>query len=1022
MRHSVVFSVFCLVARLLGEAPGMPRVVAYPPKVYGAEAQNWALAQDGQGVIHAGNTLGIVSFDGVRWRLLPTPGQTVVRSMATDAKGRVFVGATGELGYLEDAATGRPVFISLVDRLPAEYRRFTDVWTCHATTEGIWFQSREQLMFWNGSGFRVWKAEGGTFHGSYAAGSRVFVRQRDVGLLERVGADLVLLEGGARFAKESVWAVLHAPTGPVVVSRNLGLWRLEGRRLVPMPSPASTWLKEQAVYAGVTLRDGNLALGSLKGGVMVLSPEGQPLGVFDRSNGLPSENVKQLLVDRDGALWVALDNGLARVAWPDALTLSDERSGLRGTVWNLHRHQGRLYAAMGQGIALLDERSAAFHPRWLPVEGLAVQCLAFLSVGDRLLLGSAQGVMEIQGTRILPVRPSSSTAISLLASTRFPGRVYVGLQGGLALLRLEGNRWVDEGLVPGVKDDCYNLVEDREGDLWIATGMQGVRRITFPEGQAPVVRSYGVTEGLTVEVQPLVFRVGDRICVAHRQGFQRFDPGTGRWVVDEAFKAVLEAAGSWVKSLKAQADGRIWLHIQDRDRRRTGVAIPDAQGRYRWDGSVFPSLVDTPVECCLPEADGTVWLGGPEGVLRGSTGAQEVRPPAIPLLRHIQSGRGTVLPVPQEATQSSVLPHEDRTLRFEFSLPRYDAPEATRFQTWLEGVDPGWSPWTAEAQKEYVNLREGAYRFRVRAQDVFGPAPQERVYAFRIRPPWTRTWWAYGLYGAGGLLLMVGIVRARLRHLERRNSELTTRVAEATGQLQAQAEELSRLNEEKNHFMGMVAHDLRNPLNAIQLTAELLEDADLEEERRHWSRQVGAEAREMTHLVERFLDIAAIDSGKVVPRPEDFPLLLPLQQLMARHEGRAKQKGLILRTEFPEEGPTLESDARFVKAIVDNLLSNAVKFSPKGGEIRLQVEAESGRARIRVADQGPGLSLEDQARLFTRYTSLSARPTGGEKSTGLGLSIVKRFVEALHGTLHVESAPGRGAVFTVELPEVWPGN
>lgn len=1003
-------SILCtvlLAVRLWADAPGMPFLQNFPPKIYGAEAQNWALAQDGQGVLHAGNNLGVLSYDGARWRLLPTPGQTVVRSLATDSTGRVYVGAVGEVGFLEQ---GR--FVSLSERLPQDSRSFSDVWNCYQTPRGVLFQAREQLMLWDGKTFHVWKART-TFHGAFTAEGRILVRQREVGLQELVGRELVLLQEGERFATESLWSALDTPGGAVLVSRNLGLWRLQGQRLTPMPSDVGDWLKENAVYTGAVLGDGTLALGSLGGGVAFLSREGHLIGVLNRNSGLPSDNVKRLLVDRQGALWAAFDNGLARIAWPSPLTFADERSGLRGTVWGLHRHQGRLYAATGQGAAILDAEAPAFRPRWLPVQGLAVQCLSFLSVGDQLLLASSQGVLEVRGNRTFPVRPSSATAMSLLASRRWPGRVYAGVQGGLAVLRKENGRWVDEGLVPGVNDDCYNLLEDGTGDLWIGTGALGVRRVRFGEDGRADVRSYRDAEGLAGVVQPLLFALEDRIGIGSRQGIHRYDAPTDRWIRDTAFEALLQSQGGWVKALRAMPDGRLWLHLQASDRRRTGVAVPDGKGGYRWEGAGLETLVDTPVECLLEEAGGRLWLGGPEGLICREPPLGQTRlHAAAPLLHRIQSGRGVVL----GAEAAAVLPYADHTLRFEFALPSFGHPGAIRYQTRLEGTGEGWSAWTQEPQKEYIQLREGRYRFRVRARDASGEVGEEATFSFRIRPPWSRTWWALGLYGIGAAGLVTGLLRWRLRFLERRNSDLAARVSEATALLQAQASELVRLNQEKNQFIGMVAHDLRNPLQAVLLTAEMLEDGEDADKRRLWARQVGEEAREMSHLVERFLDIAAIDSGRVEPRLEPFPLLQPLEHLVARYRWRIAQKRLQFRCVFPDPGPIWVSDARFLKAVVDNLLSNAFKFTPAGGEVLLRVEVEPDGVRLTVQDQGPGFSEEDRAKLFTPYTALSARPTGGETSTGLGLSIVKRFVEALHGTIHVESTPGGGASVQVMLP------
>ncbi|HTL98410.1 MAG TPA: hypothetical protein VL181_06355, partial [Holophagaceae bacterium] len=216
---------------------GIPFIRNFTPKEYGGEAQNWAVAQGPRGVIYIANNQGVLAYDGARWSLIKTPNRTTVRSLAASPDGRIFVGAVGEVGCLAPDATGRMAYLSLVDRLPEEARAFTDVWTTRATSKGILFQSREELLLYDGQRFQTWKA-GTTFHVAFTVGDRIFVRQREVGLLELREGRLQLVPGGDKFAKESVFAMLPMKDGILVGSRNLGLWRLTASALEPFPSEA----------------------------------------------------------------------------------------------------------------------------------------------------------------------------------------------------------------------------------------------------------------------------------------------------------------------------------------------------------------------------------------------------------------------------------------------------------------------------------------------------------------------------------------------------------------------------------------------------------------------------------------------------------------------------------------------------------------------------------------------------------------------------------------------------------------
>jgi signal transduction histidine kinase len=250
-----------------------------------------------------------------------------------------------------------------------------------------------------------------------------------------------------------------------------------------------------------------------------------------------------------------------------------------------------------------------------------------------------------------------------------------------------------------------------------------------------------------------------------------------------------------------------------------------------------------------------------------------------------------------------------------------------------------------------------------------------------------------------------------------RNHAVTALVkAKIFDRLDAATTHLWELNEQKNQFFGIVAHDLRSPLNSIVLAAQLLDGEEDVEEAWRIARQIKKEGMDMSALIGCFLDIAAIESGAIKAEPGHLDLTASVHHILKRHSGRASEKGIAVDITAPEEPVAAWGDGKFLKEVLDNLLSNALKFSPSGTRVTLRVEALDGWARVSVEDQGPGLTAEDQKKLFGRFARLSARPTGGEKSTGLGLSIAKHMVDAMGGRLWVESKPGLGAAFRVELP------
>ncbi|MBL9175489.1 MAG: hybrid sensor histidine kinase/response regulator [Verrucomicrobiales bacterium] len=238
-------------------------------------------------------------------------------------------------------------------------------------------------------------------------------------------------------------------------------------------------------------------------------------------------------------------------------------------------------------------------------------------------------------------------------------------------------------------------------------------------------------------------------------------------------------------------------------------------------------------------------------------------------------------------------------------------------------------------------------------------------------------------------------------------------------ELRQARERLREMNDEKNEFLGIAAHDLRSPLNAIKGYSELLlEDGDFEAADADILKKICDAATRMAGMVQNLLDANRIERGELRPTlvPTDLGEVTATVVEAQRPRAAAKEQSLQW---FPASEPVVAmADRAILVQVLENLASNAVKYSPPGKPIRVRVIPREAVLRIEVQDEGPGLSAEDQKRLFGKFARLSARPTGGESSTGLGLSIVKRMVEAMNGRVGCESEPGRGATFFVEMPRL----
>jgi signal transduction histidine kinase len=240
-------------------------------------------------------------------------------------------------------------------------------------------------------------------------------------------------------------------------------------------------------------------------------------------------------------------------------------------------------------------------------------------------------------------------------------------------------------------------------------------------------------------------------------------------------------------------------------------------------------------------------------------------------------------------------------------------------------------------------------------------------------------------------------------------------------ELQMRNTYLAELNAEKNEFMGIAAHDLKNPLAAIMITSDIT--------RRYWKNLTHKEiitnidniyttAQKMKAIIINLLDTHAIESGAIRLNMTQFSLPAVVAAEIENYRERATAKNIQLHVQSIPEEIQIIVDEQILREVLDNLISNAVKYSPHGKNVYITSTLSAEHAiRITVKDEGQGISEADRTKLFGKFQRLTAKPTGGEHSTGLGLSIVKKLVEMMNGRVWCESeGAGSGAAFSIEFP------
>jgi signal transduction histidine kinase/CheY-like chemotaxis protein len=794
---------------------GMPVLQSYTVKDFGTGSQFWSIVQDHRGVMYFGATGGVIlEFDGVTWRKIFIPTDAV-RSMAVDDNGRIWVGGEPNFGYLSPDDSGTLHFVSLVEKIPAEDRHFTSVWQTVITPQGIFFRTYDKLFRWDGKQIHVWNPEANSkFSGISLVRGRVYVTQTAVGLQELVGDQLRSLPGGEAYrGSPKVFLYPYDDSRLLVFARNQPLSLYDGQKSAPFPNLADSYLKEHPGYTSSLLPDGSLCINTLNGGAIIVGHDGKVRQTIDESTGLTSANALTSYVDREGAVWLGVLNGVARVDIDSPISIL-----LRTGTNDVFEFHGSIYAATSGSltpIVRLTFDPKTGRPIPVPYRGVtqAFSLAPFKDptgkTPDQLLASTGEGVMRIDGNTLVPALPKlngqSNVAFVSLQSVKTPDRVFIGYADHVRSMRWNGKSWIDEGKLPKIVYEGRNLIEDDQGVLWVS-GVDGsiLRVEVAPTGMAGskgevLSRGAGLPDG-TSDAE---FVAGSVFALMNRsKDIYRWDGTAHKFVVDNRFLLPVDAPDASV-SLIPSENGRFWSITDASDGRRIGLFSKQPDGSWHVEENRYRSLSRYHVNYIRSDLSGAIWAAGDELIRFSARNDATVQPPLPTLIRQVATGSQIILgdwSVP--GSSDPRLPPATDALRFQFAALSFDSLTATSYQYLLDGADKDWSAWGNQKEANYSGLGPGKYRFRVRSRTDDGRAGDEADYDFTILAPWYRTPFAYIAYVLIFLLAaflawkLISRYEREKAHrrtiaLEDQAKALEATVTERTEEIRAQAAEIT---------------------------------------------------------------------------------------------------------------------------------------------------------------------------------------------------------------------------------------
>ena len=1050
--------------------------------VHGASPHNWDMIQDDNGILYIANAHGLLIHDGVSWDLVDIPDGVTARSLTLGDDNKIYIGSNGEVGYLNTDSLGNPAFYSVKQLIPDAYHDFTMVWDAVSYNGSVFFLTDKYLFRLKDQSIDALFAEQ-VFSNILHAGDHLIVSDgpRLLYLTQQGSLEEIPQQGHplptqrARISGDAEGVLFFSQEGLLTCS----IKAAPSLQCIKLETDIESLIYGGHPYVVQRLPNGHIALGFDGQGLAILDPAGRLIRRFDETAGLMNLEIMNLFVDREGALWLVLYDGLARLEPSGLWSLFGRSEGLPSVVTQVLRWNGTLMVASMLGLYQLSPGVGLHTAQFEKLQDsyLFINCFDLDVINATLVSACTNGLVRIDEQ---PGAIASATQIlegRYLSAAKDPRSEYVLYtvgDGGLSKVHIEDGNATLQHTEPLAEEIFDMLVEPHTDErsftrIWAVSHPSTLLRVDVPDDGTPWRSLHiDVTHGLSGELRGIFF-LSDTLRVATTKGLFSLSSET------PVFEPVPYYDDTEISYIGSDLQENAWVWIEETPHVIQGTP----KTLHSLPATHFSSRIGAfrTISTLREDSTGVVWMGHNRGMVRfiPSDPTRIPKKPSVRITHLISLSKDSLLHNGLISdTTGLVVPYDEGSIRFSFAAQVYDMPEHVQYRVMLEGHDEDWQPWMQDHIKEYTNLREGSYTFHVQAQNLAGTRSDVASISLDVLPPWYRTAWAYALWILVGVLIfwitVWQINRYQTRRLLGRNKELDRLVAEQTREireknnsledayheiqlsntslaaayeqaqtindqliksnksLELRTDQLHDALEENKEILGITAHDLKNPLGGIIGLAEMvIQDMQEGVQETYESASdnlplLKEEAERMLQIIKDLLDKHR--EGKATALNIESAILGDVVSAVTRWNAKqAATKAINLHYETSETF-VVDIDVMAIQRVLDNYVSNAIKYSPEGSNVWITIkrwgeDTTEGmpHVQISVRDEGPGLTAEDKQKVFGKMQRLSAKPTGGEHSTGLGLYIVKQLVEAHGGCVGVNSIQGQGAVFWFTLPQ-----
>jgi ligand-binding sensor domain-containing protein/DNA-binding CsgD family transcriptional regulator len=740
---------------------GFPDVVNYTKESYGAGLQNWDINQDENGIIYIANNEGLLSFDGRYWNLYPLPNKTIVRSIAIGKGNRIYTGGQDEMGYFAPDANGRLQYNSLTGLIPEKDRSFGDVWDIVLQQEDVFFRSSGKIFKLTNNNIAVFYPHS---EWSYMAlcNGLLYAHDYKTGLMYFENNTWLPLAFPSPLSQtDPVTALLPLKKDSILISTlKNGLYVLSGNSISKLPTINNSLFISKRIYAATTINNNRIALATNNAGVFITDARGQIIQSFSKNEQLQNNNILSIFLDKQGNLWLGLDNGIDFIAYNSAIKQVSPQNQ-DGSGYTAIVKDNLLYIGTSNGlysVPLQPAEDMSFSiGSFSPVNNTTGQVWGLANINNQLLLGHHEGVFRVNQNNALPILQGKGFWNFVPLTATFPSsKIIAGNYQGLTYFNYNGQQFSAAESVPGFNESSRFVVIDAEDNTWVSQPYRGVYKLTLRADNVFDIKLYTEKKGLPSTLDNHVYKIKNQVVVATEKGVYQYNKQKDIFEPASFYTNIL--GNQSIRYLKEDGSGNIWFVHE----KNLGVVDMTGQEPRVIYLSELNKKMLSGFELVYPVNERNIFVSGEKGFFhinfekyKKNMPALNVQIRTVKITRNADSllygGYASDLLKDSSNREIPSIGHNWKTIHFEFSASLFGYLSNLEYSFRLRGFDDQWSAWAKRTEKEYTNLPDGKYSFEVKVRNNLGNESAAAVYTFEVRPPWYQSRWAYLLY-----ILLIG--------------------------------------------------------------------------------------------------------------------------------------------------------------------------------------------------------------------------------------------------------------------------